>query len=324
MLKAFIKKITGGGRASTAHFMLPPVVFEIAPGFVSGAAIEGSRRGGRQLRKIGLRSLDAASLEPHLSHANILNTEEFGRAAAELISRVGNGDGRYGLILPDGAMRVALLSFESLPEDAEAAEALIRWRMRDKLPFNAEEARVSYQILSRPPGPIEVLALAMRVSVIEEYEASFASLNGKSALILPATVALLPLLPEMSSGLQVLIHVCGDWLTVVVLSGSTPLAWRTRELDPLDATHFDREVASESARLVASVRDRTQEDVGRAWLCARPPGEKNLVSTIADTMGHDVGIIRVPSELVSQFGADERARFDQFGAPIAGIVANAK
>jgi PIN domain nuclease of toxin-antitoxin system len=297
-------------------------VFEIAPGFASGFAIEGSKRRGRQISKIALQSLSPESIDPHLSRANICKAIEFERAASGLISAVGNGDGRFGLVLPDGAMRVALLSFDSLPDDSEAAEALIRWRMKDKLPFNAEEARATYQVLSDTPGHIEILALAMRGSVIAEYESAFSGINGGAALILPATVALLPLLPEEHGGDHVLIHVCGNWLTVVVLSGSIPCAWRTRELDPLDVGNYDREVASEVARGVASARDRTQTELGRIWLCARPPAGMNLAEAISETMGRDVTLIRPQPELASLLGADDRSRFEQFGAPIAGLVAN--
>lgn len=322
MLNTISRKILGGGSESTARFVLPPVVFEIAPGFISGVAFEGSKRKGRQVRKIALQSLGSKQIDPHLSRPNFTNAEEFSGVAAGLISAVGNGDGHFGLILPDGAMRVAMLSFESLPDDPEAAEALIRWRMRDKLPFNAEEARATFQVLSGVPGHIEVLALAMKSSVIAEYEAAFSSLNGGAALILPATVALLPLLPEGQQGVQVLVHVCGNWLTVAVLSDSIPCAWRTRELDPLDAAQYDREIASEAARMVASARDRTQAELGRVWLCARPPAEKQLADALSATMEREVTFLRPRAEMASLLGADDRSRFEQFGATFAGLAAN--
>ncbi|MBI4167115.1 MAG: hypothetical protein HY508_15425 [Acidobacteria bacterium] len=323
MLKSIARRIVGGGHGATARFTLPPVVFEVAPGFVSGFAVEGSKRAGRRIRKIALQPLSPQSLDPHLSRANICNGEEFGRATAGLISAVGNGDGRFGLVLPDGAMRVALLSFESLPHDYESAEALIRWRMKDKLPFNAEEARATFQVLAESPGRIEVLALAMRDSVIGEYESAFAALEGEAALIVPAAVALLPLLPDSHSSAQVLIHVCGNWLTVVVTSGSVPYAWRTRELDPLDVTNYEREIASEAARVLASAGDRTQAEVGSVWLCTRPPATSDLAAVIASAMDREVTLMRPEPGLASALGQDDRSRFEQFGAPIAGLVANA-
>src|SRR5512140_2401580 len=122
MLKTFAKKLIGAGHATAAQFTLPPVVFEIAPGFATGAAIEGSKRKGKWIRKLSLQSLGVTTLDPHLSRNNIVNGDEFNRVAADLVAAVGNGDGRYGMIVPDGAVRVTQISFESLPDDAESTE----------------------------------------------------------------------------------------------------------------------------------------------------------------------------------------------------------
>ena len=323
MLSSVVHRVLGGGHRATAQFTLPPVVFEIAPGFVAGAALEGSKRKGRKVRKLSLQALSPRSIDPHLSRANITDTEEFGRATSSLIPAVGNDGGSFGLVVPDGAMRVALLSFEDLPRDSDAAESLIRWRMRDKLPFSAEEARATYQVLSHAPGRIEILALAMRSSVIAEYEAAFTSLNGGAALIVPATVALLPLLPETGSDAQVLVHVCGQWLTIVVMADNIPCAWRTRELDPSDLPNYEREIAAEAARVLASTREQVQSDLGRVWFCARPAAEGKLVAMISETLGRDVTPLRTPPEFVSLLTPADRSKFEQFGTTFAGLMANA-
>lgn len=323
MLKSIFRRFSGSSHAAMTQFTLPPVVFEIAPGFVAGAGIEGSSRKGRRVRTMALESLSAKSVDPHLMRPNVTATDDLSRAATSLISEVGNGEGRYGLVVPDGAVRVALLSFESLPEDPAEAEALIRWRMRDKLPFNTEEARATFQVLSKEPGRIEILALAMRMSVIAEYEAPFASLNGGAALIVPATVALLPLLPEKDTKVQVLINVCGNWLTVTVLSGARPCAWRTRELESQDSFSPSREIASEAARVLASAQEIVGNGLSRVWLCARPPLEKELASTIAAALNQEVLPLRPGTDLSSLLPAERRSVFEQFGATMAGLVANA-
>jgi hypothetical protein len=323
MLEFITRRFKPSLHSATARFILPPVVYEVAPGFVAGARLEGSRRKARTVRQVALEAIQAQTLDPHLSHANIIEGEEFQRAASSLIASVGNGGGRYGLVLPDGAVRIALLRFETLPHDAEEAEALIRWRMKDKLPYNAEEARATFQVLSNDPGDIEILAIAMRSSVIAEYEAAFAGVNGGATLILPATVALLPLLPEAEPRGQLLLHLCGNWLTAVVVAGSRPCVWRTRELDPRDAAHQSQEVASEAVRVLASARDRLQADLGRAWLCARPPADKDLAAAVAAALNHDVEVMRPRPELASLLSANDRSIFEQFGATVAGLIANA-
>jgi hypothetical protein len=321
MLKSILRHWRGSSQGATARFMLPPAVFEIAPGFATGVGLEGSRRRGRQVSKVSLHPLGSAVLQPHLSHANITGGEEFARATSSLIAAIGNGDGRFGLVLPDGAVRVGLISFETLPESPEEVESLVRWRMRERLPFNPEDARLSYQVLSKAAGQIEILAIAMRNTVIEEYESAFAALGAKSSLILPATAALLPLLPD-SAAVQVLIHICGNWLTVVVLDGAVPCAWRTRELDPQDASHYEREIALESARVAASAGERIQGELGRVWLCVRPPAAPSLLEAIAETLGHEVTMLRPPPDLGSRLSASDRECFEQFGATVAGLIAN--
>src|SRR5262245_5758401 len=157
MLTSLIRRLMGSGHSATAQFTLPPVVFEIAPGFVSAAGFEGSGRKGRRIRKVALESINPQTLDPHLMRANVTAPDDLSRTSASLIAAVGNGGDRYGLIVPDGCVRASIMSFESLPASPQEAEALIRWRMKDKLPFNNEEARATFQVLRDEPGRIEIL-----------------------------------------------------------------------------------------------------------------------------------------------------------------------
>lgn len=322
MLEYITKWLPGYAHAGSARFTLPSVIYEVAPGFVAGVRLQGSGRQRRKVRQVAVEPINHQTLDPHPSHTNIANGEDMARAAASLISTIGNGTGGYGLILPDGAVRVAILTFEALPDDSREAEALIRWRMKDRLPFNPEEARASFQILSKEPGHIEVLAVAVRASVIAEYESAFGGSNGPAALVLPATVAMLPLLPESGSGGQLLVHVCSNWLTAVVVAGSAPCVWRTRELDPANPAGASGEVASEAVRVLASARDRLRADMGRAWLATRPPGGREMASMIAAALGHKVELVTAKAQLDALLSADERSIFEQFGATVAGLIAN--
>ena len=142
-------------------------------------------------------------------------------------------------------------------------------------------------------------------------------------LIVPATLALLPLLPEDDSGVQALIHICGQWLTIVVIADGIPCAWRTRELDPEDLPNYEREIAAEAARVLASTRENFPGDLRSAWYCARPSAEGKLSALISQTLDKDVTLLRPPAEFSSTLNPDHRSVFDQFGATIAGLMANA-
>jgi len=305
-----------------ARFTLPAVLYEIEPEFVLAARLEGSGRQARRLRHVGIAPLAPHVLEPHLARANVANGDELRRALESVTAVVGNGGG-YGLVVPDGAARVGILTFETLPDDGREAEALVRWRMREKLPYPPEEARVSFQVLMREAGHVEVLAVAARTAVLGEYEAVIESGNGDSGLILPATLTLLPLLPASDNRGHLLLHVCSRWITAVVVSGGRPCIWRTRELSGGTETDLVREVAGEAVRVLASARDRLQTDLGRTWLCVRPPAGQEMANALGGATSQDVEVFKPRAELAATLAGEERIVFEQFGAPVAGLVSNA-
>jgi len=51
--------------------------------------------------------------------------------------------------------------------------------LREFLPYEPEEARLSYQVLLKQPGSVEVLVVAVRGAVLAEYEAVMDSINGE-------------------------------------------------------------------------------------------------------------------------------------------------
>ena len=316
------KRIILGHGSSVARFTMPTVVFETQPGFVLGARLESPSRQTRRLGRVGVRRLEPGALEPHAGKPNIANSEELRRALNEVSETIGNGSGRFGLVVPDGAVRVSILSFETLPEDAAETETLVRWKMRDKLPFAPEEARISIQLLGREPGHVEVLAVAARGAVLSEYESAIEAANGGMALLLPATVTLLPLLPENEARGQILLHVCSRWMTSVVVVGSRPCYWRTRELDTTTPEETAHEVAGEAARILASTRDRLHADLGRAWLCARPAAGAEMAAAVAAAVSHEVEVLAPRTDLVAGLSPEERTLFGQFGATVAGIISN--
>jgi len=249
-------------------FLLPAIVFEVEPNFLLGARVDSSAR---RLRRFALRELGGGSVEPATNRANIVNEASLKETVRDVAAAIGERRGRFGLLLPDGAIRAAVLAFETVPSDPRELEALVRWRLRSSLPFPVEEARISYQVSSCQPGQVELLVLAGRNSVFAEYEAVFEHLNGGSVLTLPATAALLPLLPAHTAGAQRLMHVCCGAVTTVVTMGNRVCLWRHRQLDTEAPQELSADVVREGARAAASVHDQQGLEIDQIWLCARPP-----------------------------------------------------
>ena len=299
------------------RFVAPAFALDLEPGFVAAARLNPSKR---RVQSVGVRQLPAGALAPSANKTNVADNAVVRRTIAEVTAAVGNAGGRLGLLIPDVAVRVALLQFETLPEDHGEAETLVLWRMREYLPYAPEEARLSFQVLANQPGSVEVLGVAARGSVLAEYESVLEGVNGGPALILPATVALLPLLPEEDSG-QLLLHLCPGALTAVVVASNRVRYWRTRSLEG-DAASSLEEVAREAARVLATCQDNLGVQVQNVWYCARPPAGLEVEEALAKALGRDLR--QLPSNAIPLEGlpSGQREAFEKFGMPFAGLVAN--
>jgi type IV pilus assembly protein PilM len=93
-------------------------------------------------------------------------------------------------VVPDAAVRVVLLEFDSLPSDAEEAAGVVRFRMKKSLPFDVDKARVSYHAQKTKEG-VKVVAAVALASVVEDYEAAFRGAGFSPGVVLPSMLAAL-------------------------------------------------------------------------------------------------------------------------------------
>lgn len=138
-----------GVHAHAGSFVAPTFAIDLEPGFVVAARLSPSKR---QVQSVGVREIPAGVLVPSANKTNMTDMAIVRRAVAEVAETVGSLGSRPGLLIPDVAARVALLQFETLPDDRGEAESLVLWRMREYLPYAPEEARLSYQVLGNNPA----------------------------------------------------------------------------------------------------------------------------------------------------------------------------
>jgi type IV pilus assembly protein PilM len=162
-------------------------------------------------------------LVPSPIRENILNVPAFTAVVKKLVPATG-GRRTAALILPDHAMRLAVLEFENLPEKEEERMALVRFRLRKTVPFDVDSAAVSYYV---QPGN-KVLVAVAPAEVIIQYEAPFREAGLQPGVVIPAALALLELLPATGSYL-VAYQNSGALAVLVIGNGVLTLA---RSLEP--------------------------------------------------------------------------------------------
>src|ERR1700719_3794604 len=93
-------------------------------------------------------------------------------------------------IVPDAAVRVMLVEFDTLPSDHEEALGVVRFRLKKSLPFDVEKAKVSYH--SQKIGEeVKVVAAVALGSVVQDYEATFRNAGFSPGVVLPSMLAAL-------------------------------------------------------------------------------------------------------------------------------------
>jgi type IV pilus assembly protein PilM len=168
----------------------PRLACEITPeGVIAARASEKSPR----VEVFTGRRLNEGVIAPGLNGPNVLNAEALRAALNSALGAVAGKSRDVIVVLPDGAIRVVLLDFEALPAKQEEADPVIRFRLKKSLPFDVEQAVISYDV-TRSNGNVRVVAAVSPRSVVEEYEKALRDAGYNPGVILPSSLAALGLI----------------------------------------------------------------------------------------------------------------------------------
>ena len=145
---------------------------------------------GRSLETCAARELAPGSVIPDLVEGNLRQRDAVSTAVQSALSSVGARSHDVIAVVPDAAVRVVLLEFDTLPSDSEEAAGVVRFRLKKSLPFDVDKARVSYHAQKTTDG-VRVVAAVALASVVEDYEAAFHDAGFSPGVVLPSMLAAL-------------------------------------------------------------------------------------------------------------------------------------
>ena len=322
-----LRRDSSTGKAQTFRapakrkFSLPATVFEFQPEYILGARLF---RSFRRVGSVALGELEAGALSPLLARPNLLRPDEVSRRARAVAKALGSDKGPFGLLLPDGAVRVSTLDFETLPSDPREQESLIRWKMRPLLPFAVEEARLSYELYPKEPAGVEAVVMSVRKSVLAEYESTLEELNGDVSLVLPSSAALLPLLNQDAEAGEMLLNISPTHLTAVAVKGRQIKLWRNQFMGGKSSEEGLAAVTEEAVRTLAASHDHLGLEISRVCICARPNVPHDWVVELEQKLSRKVADV-LPADLSvkMRLSYEEGQILNEFGATVSGLVANA-
>jgi type IV pilus assembly protein PilM len=147
---------------------------------------------GSNLEAATTAALPPGMLTPGLQQANIADRAKLLPALRDSLAAVAARSRDICLVIPDASTRIMLLDFETLPDKAVDADAVVRFRLKKSLPFDVDQCSVSFD-RQTTVNPIRVVAAVTPRSVLEEYESLVLEAGYNPGAVLPSMIAALGL-----------------------------------------------------------------------------------------------------------------------------------
>ena len=142
------------------------------------------------LEAVSTENLAAGTVTPGLQHANVASRPALITALRQSLAAVAGRSRDLTLIIPDASTRILLLDFDTLPEKAEDADSVVRFRLKKSLPFDVDTSAVSFDRHPADDG-VRVVAAVTPKSVLEEYESVVRDAGYNPGAVLPSMIAAL-------------------------------------------------------------------------------------------------------------------------------------
>src|SRR5580704_3322860 len=291
--------------ASSKHDRRPVLACEIAADRV--LAGRASDRG-RMVEMSSARELAPGTVVPDLMEPNLRDGSALRQAIESALGSLGARSRDVIAILPDTAVRVVLLDFETLPPKREEAEAVVRFRLKKSLPFDPEEAKISYHLQSTAKGSQVIAAVALK-KVLEEYESAFRDAGYSPGVVMPSMLAALGAADAERPTLVV--KVDARTIGIAILDQDHLLLIRTLE-NTRGVTITGDQLAEEVYPSVVFFQDTYNLNIERVFVCGLPE-TGGAAGALKNQSGAQVEELVVTSQIGSTTGTVPRWR-------MAGVV----
>lgn len=288
----------------------PALACEIRPEGVLAA-----RQKANEQPVMAFTALPADAVRPGLSEANFADQAAVVAALRQALDEVALRERQLTLVIPDAAVRVLILDFDSLPSKAQEAMPIVRFRLRKLAPFEVDTAAVSYQVMRQEAGQTRVLVTVMPAGIRAEYEAAVRAAGYEPGVILPSMLASLAALGSGDAALVV--NRNGLSLTTAIANGDELLLHRTMELPAESAAQRDE--LTQAVSVASAYFEDTMHSAPGVLYYAGPGGAEAFVSMLGAETEDGLRMVR---DLVSNPAVAVNAMPKGLAAGVMGALAS--
>jgi type IV pilus assembly protein PilM len=267
-----------------------------------------SENGGRALEGCASNELAPGSVVPDLIETNLRQPDAVYETVRDTLGSIGGRSRDVIAVLPDAAVRVVLLDFETLPSKRDEAEGVVRFRLKKSLPFDVDKAKVSYHVQPATTG-VRVIAAVALANVVEDYEAAFRQAGYEPGVVMPSMLAALGAADAPKPSL--VIKVDARTTSIAILDREQLLLFRTLE-NTRGVTITGEQLAEEVYPSVVFFQDTYQMNIGQIFVAGLPESGSAAPALRAQT-GAQVTDLVNPSQLGRSVGSIPKWR-------MAGVV----
>ncbi|HEV3207272.1 MAG TPA: hypothetical protein VGZ28_09985 [Terriglobales bacterium] len=267
-----------------------------------------SENGGRALEACASSQLPSGSVVPDLTELNLRQPDAVFETVRDTLANLRARSSDVIAVLPDAAVRVVLLDFETLPPKREEAESVVRFRLKKSLPFDVEKAKVSYHV-QPSNGGVRVIAAVALANVVEDYEAAFRQAGYAPGVVVPSMLAALGAAQAQQPSL--VIKVDARTTSIAILDGQQLLLFRTLE-NPRGVAVTGEQLAEEIYPSVVFFQDTYHLNIARIFVAGLPESAAAAPALRAQT-GAEVTDLVSASQLGAGAGSIPKCR-------MAGVV----
>jgi type IV pilus assembly protein PilM len=249
--------------SSNSNAPKPKLACEIAADRVLAGRL--TDNGGR-LEVSAARELAPGSVVPDLVENNLRQRDAVRDGILATLGTVAGRSKDVIAVVPDAAVRVMLVEFDSLPSDSEEALGVVRFRLKKSLPFDIEKAKVSFHAQKYSDGVRVVAAVALS-NVVEDYEAAFREAGFNPGVVLPSMLAALGAADGKRPTL--VIKVDAHTTSIAILNEDQLQLFRTLE-NPRGVTITGEQLAEEVYPSVVFFQDTYKLNIERIYIAGLP------------------------------------------------------
>jgi type IV pilus assembly protein PilM len=244
-----VSPILGKSKSAASYGGRPPAAIELTPEGVMAAVLPGRN----ELPVYAFEPLRPGVLIPGISEINMTSPEAVSLAIRNALASVSPSTRPVTVVIPDTAVRVFVLDFDSIPARASEAIPVLRFRLRKMVPFDVEHAGLSYQILSESKTEARVLVAVLPSNTLDEYETVVRGAGYEPGAVMPSALAALATVESEEPLLAACLSKVA--ITTSITHGDDLLLYRTIDL-PEDSQQRLLEVQRSVAVAAAYYEDK--------------------------------------------------------------------